>query len=77
MEVVGKPLGASRQLVHAWKSRRARPSRLMRLLARYVWTFGPLRTNGQLLRRPKLSGGMGRTDGLDAFAPKMGPEKIK
>jgi hypothetical protein len=42
LEAVGKPLGASRQLVFAWKSRRARPSPLRLLLARYVWTFGKL-----------------------------------
>ena len=42
MAFVGKPLGASRQVVYAWKTRRAKPSRATRLLARYVWTFGEL-----------------------------------
>lgn len=39
---VGKPFGACRQQVFAWKIRRIRPSRHMLTLAEYVWTYGRL-----------------------------------
>lgn len=39
---VGEPFGASRQQVYMWHTRKRKPNRLTLLLARYVWTFGPL-----------------------------------